>query len=500
MRRWSTWMMLWAGPWMWTACWTPGADGADGADGAAGASTAALVVSTAPAEPGACEGDGTTVWMGHDVDGDGRLDVAADADQDDATTADVDERDVDGDGNRDVDEREQSFTLCDGATGATGSSGDLVELWEGIPGEGYCEESDTGSAGLTADVLAWGADDDGDGVLDPDEVEDWYALRCWQVWSGDTGDTGATSDGSCTTWVRTTPLQGAVDAYYRGNLEFRLSAPDATATVSTDIPGFQRVSDDGRTVTWVLREPLAPNTAYSAALTYCGGEEVLNFRTSDLGAPVTDPSGLAGGVYAFSLADARIVEPAGIGGVFASWFTQTMLFGVESTQAGALTALLGVAGEGSDTQDYCGTTNAFEGVPFEDPYFELPEQDVVMTVAGATSVMERFVLTGTFASDGSAFGGGTMRYSVDTRPLAPLLDDSGNVGAICDLSASFGVACEPCADGEPYCLTFVADQFTGVRTPGPSLVRLDQACDPSTCANYTADSFLGVTPGECPSI
>ena len=81
-------------------------------------------------------------------------------------------------------------------------------------------------------------------------------------------------------------------------------------------------------------------------------------------------------------------------------------------------------------------------------------------MAGYNIEIADLEITGTMAADGSYFGGGTLAGSIDTRPLAPLLDDSGDPNAICALAINFGAACEACpADGEPYCLTLVADQI-----------------------------------------
>ena len=73
---------------------------------------------------------------------------------------------------------------------------------------------------------------------------------------------------------------------------------------------------------------------------------------------------------------------------------------------------------------------------------------------------------------------------MDTRPLAPLLDDSGAPGAICDLAVSFGAVCEACSDDmEPYCLGFYIDELTAMETSGTLVERTaadiaaDETCD-----------------------
>jgi hypothetical protein len=130
---------------------TDGQDGADGADGAtgpsgeAGADGADVLVSRAPAE--IC--DGTTVSWGVDDDGDGTLDA---------------------------DEVDGSQDLCDGtdatSDGTDGADGSvaMVVHWSDQAGVAGCSGA--------ADALAWGTDDDGNGLLDPNEVDGTHVLTC----------------------------------------------------------------------------------------------------------------------------------------------------------------------------------------------------------------------------------------------------------------------------------------------------------------------------------
>lgn len=100
---------------------------------------------------------------------------------------------------------------------------------------------------------------------------------------GDKSDSGV--EGACDVTVTSFPASGAVDAYYRGNIEFRLTGADDTATIETDIPGAQAVSADGLTVYWVPSAALTPGGSYSATLHYCGGDATISFTTSMLGTP-----------------------------------------------------------------------------------------------------------------------------------------------------------------------------------------------------------------------
>ncbi len=318
---------------------------------------------------------------------------------------------------------------------------------------------------------------------------------------GDDAKDSGTETESCTITVTTTPTLNSVDAYYRGNIEFHLSAADETATIETDIPGAKTVSADGKTISWVPSAPLTPSTAYKATLHYCGGDVELNFTTSSLGTAVADTAALAGNVYALSLADANIVQPAGVGPLLASQLgDQVILVGVSGVSGDSLEMLGAVAKDGATTQDYCNPSIPFPTASFANPYFEIaPEGDLTLSVMNTDITIQNLEITGTFASDGSAFGGGTLSGRIDTRPFAPFLNpEAPSPGAVCDFAASLNIECEPCADNEPYCLTIVANEITAAKTSGPALIPLTSECDAAACADYTAASFTGVAAGECP--
>ena len=78
---------------------------------------------------------------------------------------------------------------------------------------------------------------------------------------------------------------------------------------------------------------------------------------------------------------------------------------------------------------------------------------------------------------GARIGGLSLEGVVDTRPLAPLVDDGGDPGVICDLSVSFGATCIPCgSDGEAYCLPFREDRpSSGADTRASGSGRIEYA-------------------------
>jgi hypothetical protein len=59
----------------------------------------------------------------------------------------------------------------------------------------------------------------------------------------------------------------------------------------------------------------------------------------------------------------------------------------------------------------------------------------------------------------------------DTRYLGCLIPGSdGDPNAVCALAAPLGVTCEPCPDGEPYCLHIEASDLEGVFLNGVSII------------------------------
>lgn len=290
-----------------------------------------------------------------------------------------------------------------------------------------------------------------------------------------TDDTGDSGSDSCGITIKSTlPAANAVDANYRGAIEFNLSDADPTATVSSSIAGTTTLVDDGETVIYTPNAPLAPSTAYTVTLDYCGGTADLSFTTSSDGTPLADVQVLVGRTYALDLAGARILEPAGVGSVLTSYLTQDILVGITAVSSTEINMIGAIGAEGANPpeQDYCDPSIPFPVADFdEQPYFQIGPQTTTLAVAGFALEIVNLEITGTFAADASYFAGGTLAGVIDTRPLAPLLGEDGDEGAICDLAVSFGAVCSACpSDGEPYCLTLVADQIVAEEVAGETLV------------------------------
>lgn len=276
---------------------------------------------------------------------------------------------------------------------------------------------------------------------------------------GSTDDANDAAHEQCGVSVTTFPAANAVDAYYRGNIEFRLTKGDPTAEIQTDIPGTKRVSVDGLTVYWEPDSPLEPDTAYSATLSYCAGEVELTFSTSALGSPIVNAAALSGRSYLLRVEQTRVVEPPGAGQMLASDIASVFLL-VQVTSATAtdlsMFAAPVLAGF-DDRQDYCDPSIPFRVSDFSgSPHFTVSGhgQYQIGLSGGGTLPIQNVSLSGDFSPDGVYFGGAVLQGTIDTRAALT------NPGELCKNAATLGVQCQACDDGEPYCLNLRADSIT----------------------------------------
>lgn len=270
----------------------------------------------------------------------------------------------------------------------------------------------------------------------------------------------------------TFPASGSTSAYYRGEIEFNLSDSDPTAVLTVaGVDGTSALNDDADVVTFTPSAPLAPSTSYTATLTYCSGTTDVSFTTSGLGQSIADPASLNGKVYNLDLKAGRIVIPEGVGSVLESYLDVVIYMEVSDANSSDIEIFGALAGEDDTTtsedeskqQDYCSQTLDFPAANFsEAPFFSIGPETTTIAVAGYEVTIDDLEISGTFAADGSYWGGGTLAGSVDTRALVDLIEEGGEDGAVCEIVAGFGVACETCSsDGQPYCLSIKAVDLGG---------------------------------------
>ncbi len=308
----------------------------------------------------------------------------------------------------------------------------------------------------------------------------------------DNKESGDTGEAACGVTVTTFPSVGAIDAYYRSDIEFKLNKADETATIETAIPGALEVSADGLTVYWRLSAALAPSTTYSAILHYCSGDVELTFTTSALGTSIADPEVLVGKTYLLNLKDARVTEPAGIGSLISSELDNVSIYvGITDLDEPQITMIGALGREDVEyTQEYCEPSIDFPVADFSGtPHFEIGgDGATTITVADVEVIIDNLRIAGDFASDLSYFGGGVLEGSIDTRPLDVALMD-GEEGQICETASGLGVICVECGPENPgaFCLTLKADSITADAAP-LELLQIDGADCAGCLAGPPADT------------
>ena len=289
------------------------------------------------------------------------------------------------------------------------------------------------------------------------------------------GDSGELVDpgNPCTVEVSSTvPSADAVDAYFRADIEFHLSEADETATLSlTDaggaaVDGTSWLSEDGTVVYFTPSEALTPSSSYTATLDMCQDKDdpkapSIGFMTSALGESVD--CDLTGRTFLVDLANARFVKPEGVAELLLGQLEDDILMGVMA-ESDTEVEMLGAIGSG-DGQDYCTPTIDFPVADYTAaPYFSVGPQDTSISAAGYDIEISSLMISGTFASDCSNFGGGVLGGELDARLLGVLLGElvgTEDPDEICTLLTGFGVTCGACAsDGESYCIEILADQLT----------------------------------------
>jgi len=287
------------------------------------------------------------------------------------------------------------------------------------------------------------------------------------------------------------PEADGAEFYYRGHVQFVFDGIDEDATLTvTDGAGAAvdgSTSWDENTFSFAPAAPLANSTQYSATLTHCLGESTIGFMTGALGGAIDDGVDLTGKTYVVELDGARFVKPAGVGGLLMGLLEQNILLGVTEVTDTEIKMMGAISETDTIEQDRCEPSINFpEAADFTAaPFFSVGPEDTTLSAAGYDIVINNLMIAGDFASDGSYIGGAILSGLLDARDLVDALvggglleDDDPN--AVCDLIATFGVACGACPDGENYCLEIYVDQITA-NADDQTLVAQD-VCDPDACA------------------
>ncbi|MEQ1568226.1 MAG: hypothetical protein ABMA64_21485 [Myxococcota bacterium] len=223
---------------------------------------------------------------------------------------------------------------------------------------------------------------------------------------------------------------------------------------------------------------LAADTDYTLGLTDCAQFRTITFHTSPFGQELAvDPGALIGNTYLLDLVGAEWVEPPILGGLMQTYFQDPILLGIRHADDVQID-LLAAPGK---TDDF-GVVRQNLGLaswdfPLADfrqaPYLDAPADSVTLTYDSTEIQVSDFLLQATFSADGSRLGGGTLSGLADSRNLGTLLGSPDDQGLLCELAAGVGVPCQPCPDGQPYCLFLRAIDLEGELLPGVTLVQTD---------------------------
>jgi len=266
------------------------------------------------------------------------------------------------------------------------------------------------------------------------------------------------------------PGIGATGVYHRTTVEAKLTELDETATVTlfeagSEVPGT--LETDGTHMVFTPDEPLSPSTDYDVVVDYCAGTPMWTFTTSEVGG-ATDATALPDRTFNLDVASGRFVKPEGVGPLLAEYLT-SLLIGVQTVD-GTNVQMMGAVAEADTTpvaQAPCTSTIPFPTADLSDnPYFKVGPQTTVLQLAGYDIPVQDLFISGSFAPDGSYIQGAVLSGLIDTRPLVPLIDETGGPDAICLLAEGIGVACEPCSDGEDLCLSLEVDSMSATHEPG----------------------------------
>ncbi len=300
-------------------------------------------------------------------------------------------------------------------------------------------------------------------------------------WFSDTGD--LTAEGCPHRFTRTEPEAGESAWYWRDGPRLYTQTPRTESYGARLVDAHDRVvavdaqwSESGQILDLVLQEPLAASTDYALELHDCTGPQTLSFSTSALGGPLEGgPSSLMGKTWLFDLTEGDWIQPEGFGAVLNLYFTTPILIGVEWADE-SMVDLVGAQGRVTELGDVIQVSGEpswdFPVADFTaQPWMTATSGQVDILFQGVPVTIYDFSLQGTFAPDGSSFGGGVVSGLGDTRNMGVFIDKPDDPGAICDLATSMNTQCIACPDGYRYCLELVAEEMEGELVEGLTLVK-----------------------------
>lgn len=275
----------------------------------------------------------------------------------------------------------------------------------------------------------------------------------------DTGDGDTGEPASCAAAVvSTSPADGAVDVAIDVEPTVVISELDATATLSSDIPGTFIAMDDGLTYVWVADGPLDYGTTYSVTATTCTGASTFSFST--VSAEI--PDHLVDRTWGVDLAGGTITEPAIMETLVGDSLVPGLI-GVSAAGPGTVDLRVAPAAEGVSPpeQDYCLATSEVPGASYEGGLVRGAADEIwVSMVPGDPVPIYGLQFEATWSEDGAGFTEGSMEGDLDARYICDWV--SMDADELCSLASTFGFPCAECPDGEIYCVHMRIEDLDGL--------------------------------------
>ena len=270
--------------------------------------------------------------------------------------------------------------------------------------------------------------------------------------------------------LHTIPTESEQDVLYRTAIEVRFALPQEIFSLSV-FWGEQEIlgamEQDGEVVRFIPNEPFLPLQEYQIKLEYCEQEYSWGFQTGQIGAPFTGD--MTGSSFVFDMRNATWVQPVGVGGLFSSQFTASILLGIDSVEGESLSPIVTITEETSVEQDMCfPTVGGIFDVDFsQNPYFEVPAFNLDIVLSGFPLQVQDFSISGILLEDGSGYQYGKISGRIDARTLSIVMPNF-SPDQICTLLSGFGSNCSACLDGHEYCFEIEAVDMAGQNTGNPT--------------------------------
>jgi hypothetical protein len=328
-----------------------------------------------------------------------------------------------------------------------------------------------------------------------------FAVACPEGEPTEPTDPGPT----CTTINSSFPQDGATNVYYRVTLAWEFAAADQSASVTVADADGNDVAGSGEwlgtTYIWAPSTPLTAGAGYTATMSYCDGANMptTSFTVGQIGNPAT-PADLVGNTYQLDLSQdsqAQVVQPPGVGGTLQNLLADPanqidILIGVEAADDSNVD-LMGALGDGNNPlgQDVCVPTIPFPAAGFsENPFFSVETPSLTLNVLDNEFTLLDLTVNGAFSASGDRIAGATLSGTVDTRDLGPALNLGDAEDAVCTTVEPFGVDCEPCDDGQVFCLSALVTNIDASQVAGLELTEIITPSDDPTICPPTPDPAM----------